>query len=240
MPPKPKGSNVVVAGGLDEARAYVAPTTVPPKPRHKTLEAIKVRIAPEADPRKALTQRNLAAPTAPIPAGRAGAKAEGDASPWGAGPAETIDPSLLPSSHAPGRESPSSRPPAGIAVPVEAEPPPRRPLGVALVAVLAVAALVGAIVALGGPKSGTTSATSAARATAAPVASTAPSAGATTAETPPGEAPTAKAAATPATTTQARAGSTAAPSARAAEPDRGAAPRAPDAPAEPKRPELYE
>ncbi len=42
----------------DEAQVYMGPKTVPPALRqHKTVDMFKVRVAPEVDPRRAVTQR---------------------------------------------------------------------------------------------------------------------------------------------------------------------------------------
>lgn len=128
-------AKIIVAGGLDEAKAYVAPTMPAVHPEHQTIEVKRVRIAPGADARQAVTQkidRSLALQIA-----RKGAQE----SPWAEGAGARIDKALLPSSYAPGSlhaEAPTS----------EARQPearPRRGRGTLLGLLVGVAVLAGAI-----------------------------------------------------------------------------------------------
>lgn len=55
--PAAKQPSMLVAGGADEARAYVPPTALPLDSKHGAIDVEKVRLSPRVDPRRSPTIR---------------------------------------------------------------------------------------------------------------------------------------------------------------------------------------
>lgn len=95
---------IIVAGGLDEAKAYVPPTLPAAQPKAKTIEVERVRIAKGVDPRQAETQRIDRAAVARIAArrgGLVGAEGNGAESPWAERGEAGVDGARTPSASEP-------------------------------------------------------------------------------------------------------------------------------------------
>lgn len=130
-------AKIIMAGGLDEAKAYIAPTRPAIHPQHATIEMQRVRIAAKADPRNAETEK-----VDPAVALRAAGLGDAAASPESTEDEAWINRALLPSSYAPHTTATGAD---AVSSPTSA-PSLSRKLGIAvLLAVSVVAILAGSV-----------------------------------------------------------------------------------------------